>query len=710
MSIRIDAISVQGLGPIGEARFEFGDFNLIYGKNEQGKTYLIEFILRSLFRSSADWALRRSIGKGEIAVSGLAGAAPHFSPNSKAKLDDFIDKETAALTSSLARLLVVKGAELSLAGAQPGGINRTVLKEYLSSQYVLDEISQRISSTLQHDNTALANGAIEGNHQGEIKKQRQIKEELEKVDQFFERLQTSFAGGERAALAEKRKALIDRLGLLDQARRHQAFQLSQNIIELHSSGSGISRETIHQLRSLNQARALAARTIEKYQEQQAKLAHESTNYRWLEDVLPDYRLLLARGIGKKATWQLVSGLAASGTAAVAFALRALAKFPAWLDYVGLAGMVLSLVFFLLYSRREIQDSTALDAQDRRSLEEEYQARFGMKMGGLTSLDAQLKTLSEAHVQNVQLSQLIDDQRKELEKSAIELRQRLAGLEADAEDPDQCAAAINALEDKLQKDGAAIQQAEVALASLGVEPQDYVEEDPGISYNKPDLESLDRERENVIDELTALDRKTEELKNQLMGELGTADPSLSLEGLVEKLQEKRTQIARQYRQATSEIIAKVLVRDELRLIKEREDQEIARSLQSATITDPLFAITRKYKSLDLVDGQIEISDGRERFPISELSTGAREQVLLALRIGFASRLLGADKLFLILDDAFQHADWDRRGYLLDEIVALAKSGWQCIYLTMDDHIRDSFCKAGKQAFGDGFRYYCLGSTD
>ena len=70
-------------------------------------------------------------------------------------------------------------------------------------------------------------------------------------------------------------------------------------------------------------------------------------------------------------------------------------------------------------------------------------------------------------------------------------------------------------------------------------------------------------------------------------------------------------------------------------------------------------------------------------------------MLALRIGFTSKLLREDALFLILDDAFQHSDWQKREILINKLADIAKKGWQIIYLTMDDHIKELFDKVGKE---------------
>ncbi len=90
----------------------------------------------------------------------------------------------------------------------------------------------------------------------------------------------------------------------------------------------------------------------------------------------------------------------------------------------------------------------------------------------------------------------------------------------------------------------------------------------------------------------------------------------------------------------------------------------------------------------------MGDGTISYPLEELSTGAREQVLMALRVGMATRISGADSLFLLLDDAFQYSDWTRRQNLVEQSVTLVEDGWQVIYLTMDDDIRDRFLEAGE----------------
>lgn len=128
--------------------------------------------------------------------------------------------------------------------------------------------------------------------------------------------------------------------------------------------------------------------------------------------------------------------------------------------------------------------------------------------------------------------------------------------------------------------------------------------------------------------------------------------------------------------------------------------------TSIIVDPLHDITQRYQRVSLEGDRLIVSDKVRDFPLNDLSTGAQEQVLLALRIDCAAHILGKQALFLVLDDAFQHADWDRRERLMDEVVRLGVKGWQILYLTMDDHNRELFQDRGVKEFKKGFRVHDL----
>jgi uncharacterized protein YhaN len=111
-------------------------------------------------------------------------------------------------------------------------------------------------------------------------------------------------------------------------------------------------------------------------------------------------------------------------------------------------------------------------------------------------------------------------------------------------------------------------------------------------------------------------------------------------------------------------------------------------------------------MDYGDGAVKVLGDAADYYLADLSTGAREQVLLALRMGFASRLAGGQPLFMLLDDAFQHSDWQRRERLVGQVLNMVQAGWQVTYLTMDDHLRDLFDTAAKKALDGDYRMHTI----
>ena len=141
-------------------------------------------------------------------------------------------------------------------------------------------------------------------------------------------------------------------------------------------------------------------------------------------------------------------------------------------------------------------------------------------------------------------------------------------------------------------------------------------------------------------------------------------------------------------------------------RKQEDEKLKVVLGSPIVQKPIFDITKRYKEVTFDGENLRVSDKFEEYNVADLSTAAREQVLLALRLGFAAKIMKQETAFLILDDAFQHSDWERREYLLDTVISLANNGWQIIYFSMDDHIRDLFNELGKETFKSDYYYYEL----
>ena len=156
MKPRIERIKVKRGGPL-EKDFEIqpGDLNLVYGLNETGKTYLLESLVRLLFKTQGRDApggnLREWDTNGKSLVSGIEGEGQGTSVSKTSKkLEDYRCGEDDHLPREFSRLLVVRAGE-TVISADPGedGISRDILKDYLSEERLLDELLEGISKTLQ---------------------------------------------------------------------------------------------------------------------------------------------------------------------------------------------------------------------------------------------------------------------------------------------------------------------------------------------------------------------------------------------------------------------------------------------------------------------------------------------------------------------------------------------------------------------------------
>jgi uncharacterized protein YhaN len=233
-----------------------------------------------------------------------------------------------------------------------------------------------------------------------------------------------------------------------------------------------------------------------------------------------------------------------------------------------------------------------------------------------------------------------------------------------------------------------------LEDLGIDELDYLEQAPNRGYSRRREEEVAGELEQVEEAIRTHQAGSRELREQLIEHLGRATAlAESIEVVARAIEEKKQEYRHQIRELLARMIAGHVVAEVLDGVREIEDRQLQSTLNDPRITELTKKFTAgRYGSVSLAEEGLYIESETESYALSDMSSGAREQVLLALRIGLASILCGQRSLFLILDDAFQYSDWQRREQLVGQAVQIVRSGWQVIYLTMDDDIRDRFRKA------------------
>ncbi|MEE9474364.1 MAG: AAA family ATPase, partial [Candidatus Hydrothermarchaeaceae archaeon] len=663
MTIRIDKIKVNRGGPLnGDFELDPANLNLIYGQNETGKTYVVEAMVSLLFRTTGrqapvKWNLRGWDLAGRIVVSGLDDDPVEFTKTSS-KLEDYWEESRQGLPQDLSRLLVVRAGDTSLSD-EAKGIGRNILRDYLSGEAVLDKIRDRISPTIQK--ASLEHRSIQGDNRGEIKSYRGVREKLEQLDNLLNEVNRGYTAGAihslRRNIAQKEAELA---GLL-KAKRHHAATRDNNLQTLNNEMTELPGEDEYaQIQTKIGVYNEKKINRDRLEEELKPLEASIDNYTWIERALTNYKEILNRQqIQKPNPIFLI-------LAAISFAGAVISGFMDQKWGLGISALVTLAFFWLHMSRRmNFQASVAGDSAELEKLKTAFQNRFGKKLTDMAAIQSRLEALKKDHFRTEQLHEDMSKLYQEIISVEGEVTSALQVYTDKELTPDNWKKEVQSLKKRRISMESNIRDIEKEIASLGIPQYQYLDDDPGVKWNSDRYTALEKEINQDRDTLEAEERDLGSLKSRVAQETNK-NGTENWGDLLTALQDKREQAAAEYKEITAEVLGKIHVFTALEEFREQETERIKKGLSQLTLVDPLFTITGRYNRIDLEDDDLILSDRDDHsFALANMSTGAREQVFLALRLGFASISMKGEAAFLILDDAFQHSDWHRRKNLLDQ---------------------------------------------
>jgi len=695
MSIRIERIQVNRDGPLqDDFLLEPASFNLVFGRNETGKTYLVEAIIKMLFgvgkHSPFKGILRPWEARGAIRIAGLPGCVEAVSfapsPGEGEQFGSYFEGSGTVLPPDFAKLLVVRAGETHLSGSAGDGVGEDILKNCLSGEGLLDELEGRILATIQ--SAEISDDDIVGHNKGPLRDRAQSIAEREALEELLERVnQRSF--GDARSLAQAKVEKEEELAHLDLAKRYHANCLQEQVDDLERSiGQLPGEQDLGVIEGhLRSFREKVSRRQEET-ERLAAMAPKIENLSWVSQAIPLYADLIGRDDEDKDSSRplfLVLAL-------FAFADVVACGFFGQLWGLGL-GAIFAVIFGWLYLRRRPREDVPKPGEvaELERLQTDYESRFGETLANLPVIRAREKKLTAEG----QRADVLRENLRTLESEISSARQevesafrRFAEQGVPEEHWDEQLASWRRERQELDKRRG---QVERQLVALQVPPDRYLADNPELEWNSARAKELTDEISGIELRISEEEDDAHQLRADVAGvaDLSVTDPWSKL---LDGLERKRREVARTYKEQTAEIIGKKCVHLALAEASQGESERIANNLLDPRLNADLLAVTGSYDKLRRSgDGILRLRNQREdEFDLSMLSTGAKEQVMLALRVAFASKVLGDAKAFLILDDAFQHADWDRREAMVDHTLQLVKDrGWQVFYFTMDNHLRDLF---------------------
>jgi hypothetical protein len=373
----------------------------------------------------------------------------------------------------------------------------------------------------------------------------------------------------------------------------------------------------------------------------------------------------------------------------------------------------SLVFILLgfgltvFYLRKIDgwEKAVLNSEERNAIISEYTDRFQNSIRGLTDLKAHLESIREENIKVKAIPGLLNEEEKSKQALILKIDRKMSefGLNGvSQEDWENCLQEIKQSQSDIKSN---IEKNKIDLARLNIQEEDYLVNPVEEEFNHDKLSKLSNKRKLTLEKVAEIEKGLEKLKASVCQETGDQLNTGWVE-VLDKIQLKRERLLEDYKNTTAKIVGEIATKEVLLKLQKEEDEKIRKGIQTKELKNILSRITENYEAIDFNGDEVIVKGKYGDFSLSNISTGTREQILLALRMGFASKLAGGNPLFLILDDAFQHSDWNRREHLFDAVFRLVETGWQITYLTMSDHIRDRMKELGDERLGSEFRFHTL----
>ncbi len=701
MGIRIDRISINRGGPLkGDFTLEPQGLNLIWGLNETGKTYIVEAMINFFFKTGnkTPWILKRTKSQeptvrewkpgGKILVSGLEDETTVFTSGSS-KLEDF-RSSGSHLPQELFRLMVVRAGDTRISSTGDGA-GDNILRTCLSGKGVLDEIEKVIPKTVRK--ATIENGTIDMNRAGlqdDRLKAEKKRNELEALQLEVDENASLCAVN---SLERSRDKIQEQLSELEDAKKHRAFILDEEAEKLELDMRELPSE--QDLIRLGTDISLYRAELKKFTDIEKELdnaANEEDNYIWINKAKDEYlshtEVPRNRSLKDKVSLALLFFFILLTTAAGFFSRP--------LMIIAAAGAVICLIVRI---RNKPEPVSSSDELRRKKLEQEFSRRFQRELTDSATLQVECQRMEAAHIQSESLRKNRIDLKRDIEAKEASILSRLhaiTGEEVPGNNLDLRIEEIRKNRKEIQKN---INSLNIDLSSLNIHKDSYLPDPPSEKWDKRRYLKLEEELKAVSEELEREKNSIKTLKTEISVATGNRG---DIRELLTALEDTIETAENQYKDSTARILAESSVYRAVCEFRLQENERLDEALGSDEVISPLQKITGHYNGLRMdSNGYLHLATSEgEEFPLSQLSTGAAEQVYIALRTGFAELTMG-ETAFLIFDDAFQHSDWERRKNLVSHVIKLARSGWQVFYFTMDDHLKKLFDKSGKDIGQAGY---------
>ncbi len=708
MGIRIDRISINRGGPLkDDFNLEPEGLNLIYGSNETGKTYIVEAIIDFLFKigKGTPWIVRRIKSQeptirnwkpgGKIMVSGLEDRTTVFTSGSS-KLEDYRNSRSG-LPEELSRLMVVRGGDTRLSSTGDG-VGDNILRTYLSGKGVLDEVENSIKQETVKK-AVIKNGSIDAKYTGLVEDRLKAEKEMEDLEALQLEVDESASLCAVTSLERSKDEIDGQLSELEDAKKHRAFMLNQELMKLELDMNDLppEQDLMRLVTDISLYRD-KFKNLSDIEEELRNTVDEEDNYIWLNKAREEY----LSHVEAPRNRSLIDKVSLAMLFIFILLTAAAGFFSRPLMIAAAAGAVICLIVRIRNNPEPVSASVELR---RKKLEQEFSRRFQRELADPATLQVEYQKMETRHIHSENLRGNRIELKRDIETKEASILSMLRAITGEEVTGNNWDSRVENIRRRRKEVHEAINSLKVDLSSLNIHEDSYLPDPPSEEWDKRRYLKLKDELEDVSKNLEREKHSIDNLKMEIKE--ATGSKSRDIRELLTALEDRIETAENTYKDLTARILAENTVFRAVCEFRSQENERLDEALGSVEVISPLQQITGHYNGLKMDrDGYLNLSTPEgEEFPLSQLSTGAAEQVYIALRTGFAELTMG-ETAFLIFDDAFQHSDWERRKNLVNRVIGLVNSGWQIFYFTMDDHLKKLFDKSGKDLGQVGYKSVSL----
>lgn len=726
----IEEVNVHNLGPLKKFTQKFKKFNLIYGLNESGKTYLVEFIINTLFKNKKEWSNLRlnknEQTKGYVIIKDTYNQLFKLEYPKNTSLDEIIinkyDNPTNPYKthSILAKLLIVKGSEFKIEDNKQPGLSSIFIKKILSEKSKLELVEKNIQDTIikkiNIENSEITNL----DNKGIGKEYKNTIQNLEEINKLLYVLINEYESTGIKNLEKQLSQLINKKEQLLQLKTQTAIKIHQKIIDLDTLNNTIPLDLISKLEEHIHRYLFLLKNYKTQQKEYIKYKKLSSNLQWLQTAKNKLEQIQNNTINKFNLYIYPIII----LSILIFVSSLISKHISLI--FSLIMIVLSII--ILLTKKTIIKSL-YNEHETKEICKKFQTLFNKPLNTIDDLNIEYKEQEKFYL----LSVNIEKQMKEYNNDILKLQNELNLLitqinyahkskknilyalslneqnEFDEKEALDILQKIKDIKIEYQNNLNTKHELELKLKELAVDITQITNTNlnnitESTTFNPKELENIEQKISIIQSQIKQKEIDNLNLKSQICSKIN-ADVTSDWNDVINKLYLNKEQIEQKLYNIKLKIISQFVVYQALQELNQHENMNIQNLLSQPQITNTIFNITNKYTNIKIIDDDIFLENDSEHIPLMKLSTGAAEQIFLGLRIAFAQTIYKTP-MFLILDDAFEHVDWTKRPNIIKTLVDFYETGWQIICLTMDDHIKKLIIDECSNKLNEHFKYINL----